>query len=277
MVVKIVTDSASDITQAEARQLGITVVPAYVNFGNETYRDGIDIDIDEFYRKLATSKIHPSTAGPSPGDFARVYQELARETDEIVSIHLSHKHSSIMESALLGKEAAQDTGCHIEVIDSRGVTMWQALVTIAAARAAGTGYGLQQVVERVHDAISRARGLGLLGTMRYAVKGGRLGNAISRVESLLDVKSLLTVHDGELRPAGLVRTWEKGVERLHEFIRAKPDIESVAIAHSALPNDARKLADYVTSLFPNLVPKIAQLGPILVTHTGPGTMMIATI
>jgi len=195
----------------------------------------------------------------------------------IPAIHLSHKHSSIMESALLGKEAAQDTGCHIEVIDSRGVTMWQALVTIAAARSAGTGYGLHQVVERVHDAISRARGLGLLGTMRYAVKGGRLGNAIFRVESLLDVKSLLTVHDGELRPAGLVRTWEKGVERLHEFIRAKPDIESVAIAHSALPNDARKLADYVTSLFPNLIPKIAQLGPILVTHTGPGTMMIATI
>lgn len=277
MTVKIITDSASDITQEEAQQLGITVVPTYVRFGNVTYRDGVDIDIDEFYRRLTTTKVHPTTAAPSPGDFIRAYQEAARDTDEIVSIHVTRKHSAVFDAALVGKEAVQKQGCRIEVIDSRGVTMWQALVTLAAARAAEAGYGLQQVVDRVHQAISRSRGLGLLDTLRYAVKGGRLSNTIFKVESLLSVKPLLTMRDGEIKPAGLVRNWEKGLERLQEFIRAKPDIESIAIAHSTMPEDAQKLANYVTSLFPNLAPKIARLGPTLGSHTGPGTVLVATI
>ncbi len=277
MTVKIITDSASDITQEEARKLGITVVPTYVRFGNVTYRDGVDIDIDEFYRRLANTRIHPTTSAPSPGDFVKAYQEAARDADEIISIHITRKHSAVFDAALVGKETVQKQGCRIEVIDSRGVTMWQALVTLAANTAAQAGCGMQQVVERVHQAISRSRGLGLLDTLRYAVKGGRLSNTIFKMESLLNVKPLLTLRDGELKPAGLVRTWEKGLERLREFIRAKPDIESMAIAHSTLPHEAQKLANYVSSLFPNLMPKIARLGPTLGSHTGPGTILIATI
>lgn len=277
MTVKIITDSASDITQEEARQLGITVVPTYVRFGNVTYRDGVDIDIDEFYRKLATTRVHPTTAAPSPGDFAKAYQEAARDSDEIVSIHVTHKHSAVFDAARVGRDTMQNKGCRIEVIDSRGITMWQALVTLAATTAAQAGCGLQQVVDRVQQAISRSRGLGLLDTLRYAVKGGRLSNTIFKVESLLNVKPLLTLRDGELKPAGLARTREKGMERLHEFIKAKPDIESLAIAHSTLPTEAQKLANYVTSLFPNLVPKIAHLGPTMGSHTGPGTILVATI
>ena len=93
MTVRVVTDSCSDIPREETKRLGITVVPAYLRFGNEVYRDGVDIDSDEFYRKLATSQVHPSTATPSPGDFAKVYEEVARETNEIVSIHVTKKHS----------------------------------------------------------------------------------------------------------------------------------------------------------------------------------------
>lgn len=277
MTVKIVTDSASDITQEEAKQLGIIVVPTYVRFGSQAYRDGIDIDIDEFYRKLTTSTVSPDTAAPSPGDFAKAYEDASRETDEIVSIHVSQKHSAVLDAALLGKEVAEKNGCRIEVIDSRGVTMWQALVAIAAAKAAEAGCELQQVVDKVHDTINRSRGLGLLDTLRYAVKGGRLSNSIFRVETILKVKTLVTLRDGEIKPAGLVRTWGKGMERLQEFIRSKPDIEDIAIAHSNLPNDAQKLADYVKSLFPNLAPHIARLGPTLGTHTGPNTILVATV
>ena len=131
MTVKIVTDSGSDIEQAEAKKLGITVVPVYVRFGDEIYRDGVDIDSPEFYRKLATSSIHPSTAAPSPGDFAKVYEEAAQETEEIVSIHITSKHSAVCNAALVAKDIAERKGCRIEVVDSKGVTMWQGLVVIA--------------------------------------------------------------------------------------------------------------------------------------------------
>jgi len=188
MTVGVVTDSCSDITQEEAKRLSITVVPAYLRFGNEVYRDGVDIDSDEFYRKLATSKVHPYTATPSPGDFAKVYEEAARETNEIVSVHVTKKHSAVYDAALLGKEIAEEKGCRIEVVDSRGVTMWQGLVAIAAAKAAEAGHSLHQVVNKAHETIRQLRALALLDTLKYAVKGGRLSNTIFAVESLLSVK-----------------------------------------------------------------------------------------
>jgi DegV family protein with EDD domain len=275
MTVKIVTDSGSDITQAEAKKLGITVVPVYLRFDNEVYRDGVDIDSDAFYHKLMTSQVHPSTAAPSPGDFAKVYEEMARETNEIASIHITSKHSAVYDAALLGKEIAEKKGCHVEVIDSKGVTMWQGLVAIAAAKAAEAGYTLRQVVNKVHETISQLRVLALLDTVMYAVKGGRLGKvapAVSAIESLLHVKLLLTLRDGEIRPAGLVRSRGKGIDRLREFIRSVSHIEDLAIVYSTTPDDAQTLADYVCSLFPNIVPRIVRLGAALGVHGGPGAL-----
>src|SRR4030043_2126974 len=179
MTIKVVTDSCSDITQEEAKKLGITVVPAYVHFGDEVYRDGVDIDSDQFYHKLVTNNIHPSTAAASPGDFAKAYEELAKETNEIVSIHVTSKHSAMYDSALVGREIHGKKGCQIEVIDSRGVTMGQGLVAIAAANAAKAGYNLKQVVNKSLETISQLRALALLDTLKYAVKG-EIGRASCR-------------------------------------------------------------------------------------------------
>jgi len=272
MTIKIVTDSCSDITQEEAKDLGITVVPAYVHFGDEVYRDGVDIDCDQFYNKLVTNHVHPSTAAASPGDFAKAYEETSKETSEIVSIHVTGKHSAMYNSALVGKEISKNKECHIEVIDSLGVTMWQGLVVIAAANAAKAGYNLKQVVNKALETISQLRGLALLDTLRYAVKGGRLGNTIFAIESLLNVKPLITLHGGEIRPVGLTRTRVKGIARLHDFITSPPHIEDLAIVYSSIPEDARALADYARSLFPNLTPRISRLGPTLGAHSGPGAL-----
>jgi DegV family protein with EDD domain len=276
MTVKIVTDSCADIPQEEAKQLGITVVPVYLRFGDEVYRDGVDIDSSQFYRKLVTSSVHPSTAAPSPGDFAKVYNEAAKETDEIVSIHVTSKHSAVYDAALLGKETVERKGCHVEVIDSRGVTMWQGLVAIVAAKAAAAGYSLNQVVDGVREAIKQMHALALLDTVTYIVKGGRLGkaiSAISAIESLLHVKLLLTLRDGELRPSGLARTRRKGTDRLLEFVRSASHIEDLAIVYSTTPNDAQTLADHISSLFLTTVPRIARLGPALGVHAGPGVLI----
>lgn len=272
MSIQVVTDSCSDITQEEAKKLGIIVVPAYVRFGNEVYRDGVDIDCDQFYHKMVTSSIHPSTAAPSPGDFAKVYEELAKETNEIVSIHVTSKHSAVFDAALVGKEIAEKKGAKIEVIDSHGVTMWQGLVAIVAAQAARAGASLQQVVDRAHETITQLRALALLDTLRYAVKGGRLGKTIFAIESKLNVKPLITLNNGEVRPAGITRTRDKGIEKLREFI-ASSDIDDLAIVHSTTDDDARTLGDYARSLFPNIAPRISRLGPAIGVHGGPGVLV----
>ena len=273
MTVKIVTDSCSDIPQEEAKQLGITVVPVYVRFGDEVYRDGVDMDSSEFYRKLLASSIHPSTAAPSPGDFAKVYEKVAEETDQIVSIHVTSKHSATYDAAIVGKEIAEKRGCRIEIIDSKGLTMWQGLVAIAAAKTAAAGYSLNQVVDRVREAIGQMRALALLDTVTYIVKGGRLGKAVSAIDSMLYVKLLLTLRDGKIHPTGLVRTRRRGIDRLLEFIRSAVHIEDLAIVHSTSSDDAQILVDRIYSLFPSIVPRIVRLGPALGVHTGPGALL----
>jgi len=275
MGVRVFTDSGSDITQEEAKNLGITVVPVYLRFGDEVYRDGVDINSDEFYRKLLTSPVHPFTAAPSPGDFAKAYEEAAQGTREIVSIHITSKHSAVYNAALVGKEVVEKKGCRIEVIDSKGVTMWQGFVAIAAAKAAAAGHSLQQVVDKAHETISQMRALALLDTVKYAVKGGRLGKALSAIGSKLPVKLLITLRDGEIRPAKLARTRSKGIDRLHEFISSASHIEDLAIVYSTTPDDAQTLAEYVGSLFPNVVPQIVRLGPALGVHAGPGALIVA--
>jgi len=273
MSVKIVTDSCSDITQDEAKKWGITVVPAYVHFGNQVYRDGVDIDSDQFYEKLASSTIHPSTAAPSPGDFAKVYEQIAKGKNEIVSIHVTRKHSAMYDAARVGKSIASEKGAKIEVIDSRGVTAWQGKVAMAAAQAARAGSSLRHVIDMANKTISRLHALALLDTLRYVVRGGRVGNTIFTIESKLNIKPLITLVNGEIRPAGIVRSRAGGIERLREFI-TKTAIADITIVHSLAAEDAQSLAEFTRSLFPDIKPRINRLGPVLGVHAGPGALAI---
>ncbi len=140
------------------------------------------------------------------------------------------------------------------------------------AKAAEDGRSLPQVVHEVQETIRQLRALALLDTLKYAVKGGRVSNAILAAESLLSVKAFLTLRDGELHPSGLARNRSKGLNRLREFIRAAMHIEDLAIAYSTTPDEAQTLVDYARSLFPDIVPRIARLGPVLGVHTGPGAL-----
>ena len=152
--------------------------------------------------------------------------------------------------------------------------MWQGLVAIAAAKAAEAGYTLQQVANKAHETIGQLRALALLDTLKYAVKGGRLSNTILAIESRISVKPLITLRDGEVRPAGLARTRSKGIDRLCGFIRSALHVEDLAIVYGTTPDDAQTLADYARSLFPNIVSRIARLGPALGVHAGPGALVV---
>ncbi len=276
MKVKVITDSCSDLTQEEGSKLGIVVVPAYVRFGNESFQDGIDLSPSEFYEKLSTSPLHPTTAAPSPGDFARIFDKVAEETDQILSIHITRKHSAMYESAILGREAVSNKKCRIEIMDSQGLTMWQALLAINCARTAEGGGSLEQVIQTAHHTIREVKALALLDTLKYIVKGGRLSNAIITAESMLNVKAYLTLRNGELHPAGLVRNRGKGIKKLLDFATSTGQLEELAIAHSTSDAEITSLVDRLKSALPGIKPRIAMMGPTLGVHTGPGTIAIVT-
>lgn len=274
MVVKIVTDSTADISPEIAGTLGITVVPVYLRFGDKVYRDGVDISSVEFYRKLVTSPVHPATSQPAPQDFAAVYSDCARETEGIISIHVSAKTSGTCNSARQGREMTQGK-CHIEIVDSGFTSVGLAFVVMAAARLAKAGGNLPRVLEETYRAISQVRMLGLFDTVKYLVQGGRVSKALGMVASVLQVKPLLTFKDGEVVRAGLVRTYSAGVDRLYEFVARTPAVQELAIAYSTIPELANQLRARLGAIFPEEKIYVTQLGAALGVHGGPGALALA--
>lgn len=273
MAVKVVTDSTSDLSPELAKELDITVVPVYLRFGKEVYRDGVDIQQDELYRRMMQEAIHPTTSQPTPNDFADVYRKLSRETNEIVSVHLSSKTSGTYNSALRGKEVA-GTKCHIEVLDSFSVSMGVGLIAMTAARLAAAGENLQRVAEEVRRVIPCIHTMGLLDTLKYVLQGGRLGKAKVLLGTLLNVKPLLTMRDGEIQPIGMARTRSKGVESLFNFMKSRYNVEEIAIVHSTFPAEANSLKERISFLAKERI-HLTKLGPALGVHAGPGTLLVA--
>lgn len=274
MAVKIVTDSSADLPAQLTQELGITVVPLYVRFGDEVYRERVDISEEEFYQRLLHDPIHPVTIQPNPQDFANVYQELSPAADGIVSIHISSKLSGTCNSALQGKEVIE-RGCPVEVVDSQIVTVGLGLICVAAAAVAKTGADLQRVVKEVKQTIPNVHLLGLLDTLKYLLLGGRIGKAKALVGSLLNVKPLITLEEGEVVPVGQARTRSKGIERLFNFVANATNIQDLVVAYSTTPDEAQTLAERIGSIFTKGPVKIARLGTTLGVHMGPGALAVA--
>ena len=274
MATKIVTDSSADLPEEVTKELGITVVPLYVRFGEEVYRDRVDISEDEFYQRLQHDPIHPSTIQPSPQDFANAYQKLAPEADGIVSIHISAKLSGTCNSALQGKETIAEK-CPIEVIDSQTLTMGLGLIVMAAARAAKAGGGMSAVVDEVKQMIPRIHLLFTLDTLKYLALGGRIGKAKALLGAVLNVKPILAIKEGEVVPAGQVRSRSKGIDRLFDFVQSASSIQDLAIIYNTTPDEAQTLAEHIAPLFAKEQIMIARLGPMLGVHAGPGALAIA--
>jgi DegV family protein with EDD domain len=274
MPVRIVTDSTADLPPDVVKDLGIAIVPVYVRFGQTSFRDGIDISREDFYERLVSSPVHPTTSQPTPADFAHVYRALSHESDRVVSIHVSGKLSGTHDSALRGKELA-NTKCDIHIIDSQSVTMGLGMITLAAARIAASGQNLHRVIETTKEAMGNTHLMGVFDTLKYLLLGGRIGKAKALMGSILNVKPVLTLRDGELHPAGNARTRAKGIERLVEFARNAVGVQEMAVIHSTTPDEARGLRDRLGSLVDASRLHIARLGPALGVHAGPGMLAVA--
>jgi len=273
MTVRIVTDSSCDLPTELVQELGITVVPLYVRFGEEVYREQVDISLDEFYKRLEQGPIHPVTIQPSPQDFVTAYRKVASEADGIVSIHISSKLSGTFNSALQGKKLLEKD-FPIEVVDSQIITVGLALICIAAAKMAKAGESLASVVEEVKQMLPNIRLLALLDTLKYLQKGGRIGKAKALLGSILNVKPMITLKEGEVVPAGQTRSRSKGIERLFSFVESVSNIEDLVIAYNTTPDEAQALAERLGSILTKEAVKVIRLGTTLGVHMGPGGLAI---
>jgi fatty acid kinase fatty acid binding subunit len=273
MTVKIVTDSTADIPESVTKELDITVIPQVLVFGTTTYRDDVDITIDEFYKKLLNEPIYPHTSQPTPQDFVGDFEKIcATKNDGILAIVLSSKLSGTYNSA--EQAAKKVTGCRIEVIDSQTVAMSLGVIVIAAARLAKAGKSLDEITAAARKMASNVKLFILFDTLEFLAKGGRIGKVKGLLGALLNVKPMVTIKDGELVPMGQVRSRSKGKEKLLEAIKGLKDIQDVAVLYSTTPDEAKELAGAIPG-FPKEKVYVTQVGPVLATHAGPGVLGIA--
>jgi len=276
MTVKIITDSTSDLPNEVAKELGITVVPLYVHFGTDAYRDGIDLTTGQFYKRLTSDKTHPTTSTPAPADFAEAYDRLAKETDEILVLTISRKLSATYDSA---KKALDErkSQCRIELVDSRLALMGLGLIAIAAAKAAKKGANLKEVVALTEKNIPRLDMRIAFDTLEYLRRGGRIGKAQAFFGSLLKVNPILTIKDGEVYPAARERSRAKAVDYLVGFADSYVNIEEMALEDATTPDEADSLAERLGTKFPRENICRSKVSPVIGAHVGPRGLSVIVL
>ncbi len=276
MAVKIVTDSLSDITSDIAEGLGITVVPLTVTFGRESFLDRITMTTDEFYYRLTHDANWPTTTQPPPSTFTDVYNKLVEETDEILVVTVSSKLSGTYESALNAKGLVKK-GCRIEVIDSQTVVMGLGLIVIAAAKAAQAGANLGELTDLVRKAMPRSHAVMSFDTLKYLAKGGRIGRAGGLLGSLLLVKPILTMKDGEVSPLTRVRSRKAGMDYLYNFVDGFPRIQELAVEHATTLDEADMLVERLSSVYPKERIYRSTVSPVVGTYAGPNVLSVSVL
>lgn len=274
-MVRIVTDSTADIPAEIATSLGITVVPSYVTFGTESYRDGVELTSQQFYEKLLATRDIPVTAAPPPAVYEQAYRRLLAEADEIVSIHLASNYSGLFNSAVIGAESISEA--HIAVIDSGQVTMGYGWMVVAAAEAAQSRQTMEQIVALVEGMKPRARVLALLDSLDFLYRGGRVDWMRAMIGTLLRIKPIIEIKMGQVTLLERARTLERSLGRLMVRVAELGPLERAIVLHANAPDLAQRVAEQLKSLIPQWEPLVGQAGVTVASHAGPGAVGIACI
>lgn len=269
--IAIVTDSTSDLTPELQEQHGITVVPLNVHFGQETYRDAVDLSATEFMDKLATTEQLPTTSQPAVGVFEEVFRSLAPTHDAIVCILISAKLSGTVQSATLAAEAVADT-IPVHIVDSNNAAFALGLQAIRAAALADAGRTVDDVVATLNIECSRYHTILFVETLEHLRRGGRIGKAAQMVGSILQLRPLLRVEEGQVVPFERTRTRSKAIDSLVRFTRDLAAIEEAAVMYNTTEEDAYRLATQIAEVAHKGTVPVIQLGPVISTHVGPGVL-----
>jgi DegV family protein with EDD domain len=275
-VIHLVTDSTSDISPSDAQALGVHVVPLIVRFGEEQFRDGIDIDPDQFYAKLQQFDVHPTTSQPSPDAFATLYKTLlANPDDQVVGLHISSKLSGTLQSATL---AAKDFDpARVHLVDTESVSGGLQLLVRASLDDIQAGNTAAAVAAKATRRRSKVTILVLLDTLTYLHRGGRIGRAQAFLGSLLNVKPLIAIRDGEVVPVARPRSWSKGVEMIVDGVRGCAPLRGLAEFHAATTESMVDLKTRLSSVVSDVSPILGRIGPVVGAYSGPGGLGVACL
>ena len=231
MEIKIVTDSTSDLDKDTAKNLSVEIVPLNVHFGDEVYKDGIEINSDDFFDKLINGTVFPKTSQPSVGEFIDVYEKLGNDGSDIISIHISDQLSGTINSA---RQAAKhlEGKIKVHIIDSKQISISLGLITISAATAVKEGKTLNEVLDLTESLIARSHVFTALDTLEYLEKGGRIGKAKSLVGKILNFKPIIGSADGIIDAFGRGRSNTACMIKLEELVKSTGEIESIGIVYS---------------------------------------------
>ncbi len=279
MSVAVVSDSTADIPSELAEEQGITIVPAFVRFGDEEFRDGVDIETEDFYARLARDKnVFPTTSQPSPGDFKTVYDELLAEHDEIISIQISSSLSGTYASAIAGAAQADPSGERIKNVDSRTASMGTGFIALTAKKIIDDGGSAADALAAANDMVSRVQFAGTPDTLEYLQRGGRLKGARALMANILHVRPVLAVVDGEVEVIARPRSHRKAMAKLIEVVvEDHAPLSNLAVMHtdSSSQGEAEEvLEDLKSTVQPGGMAITATLGPAIGAHLGTGTVAI---
>lgn len=273
--IAVVTDSTASMPTELIEKYDIHVIPALVVFGQRAYLDGVDITPGEFYRMLLEAETLPTTSVPSIGDFLRVYTKLSWEAEAIVAISIARELSAIFTTAQAAARLIDSVPVH--VIDSRTTLMSQGFIALEAARAASAGGNLEEVVGRAQEMIPKVDLMGVLDTLEYLHRGGRIGRVEALVGSVLQIKPILYLKDGVVDALEKPRTKAKAVRRMLEIMeeRVGSNPIHVAVLHGDALDEAEDLKEEIASRFNCRELHLAEVSPVIGVHTGPGLLALA--
>tara|TARA_B100000214_G_scaffold373548_1_gene354101 strand:- start:1996 stop:2832 length:837 start_codon:yes stop_codon:yes gene_type:complete len=272
--IALVTDSTCDLPESVVKKNKITVIPLNVHFGEETFLDGIDLKSDEFFEKLTTSEIHPQTSQPSVGRFVETYNDLLKKYDSILSIHISSKLSATYNSALQAQKEIDNE--KIKVIDSMNGTLGLGAIVHHIAELNQKGESLENLVKEAEKIIPKAIFMGLCATLEFLAKGGRIGKARAFMGSLLKIKPILSAVDGEVQSVGKARSLIKGMDFIVDEMK-NHKISKLFIVHANYEERANLLKEKAKELIDPKDIIIAEFGPVIGTHLGPGAFGVGFI
>lgn len=276
MTIKIVTDSTCDLPQTVADKHGITVIPLYINVGDQSYIDGVELTREEFYEKLPTYPMPPTTSVPGTEVFRNTYRKLIAEgADQILSVHITSSLSATADVARSAVEALTDVP--VTVFDAGQITLGTGLLAISAAKAAASGKTAEEIVSMLKEQTSRTHSFAALDTLEYLRRSGRASRFQSTVGALLSVKPLLSMHDGKMN-VEKVRTDNRAIEWLMDHLTDLHPFEEIALVHTHAPSKVEAFRQRASPFLPSdKEPIIAEVTPIIGTHVGPGAVGFSCI
>jgi DegV family protein with EDD domain len=274
--VRVVTDSACDLPDELLAELGIGLVSLRVRFGADEYIDRVELSTKDFWSRCSSFEGLPETSAPSPGQFQEAFQAMAAEgADEVVCVNLSSKMSATIESARQAARALEGQ-VRVSVIDSLSVSMGEGLIAIEAAQTANRGGTVAEVLDAAEAAVHKLRLYGVIDTLENLKKGGRIGGAQALVGSLLAIKPVVEVRDGEVQEESKQRTRGKAMRYLAEKIGDAGPIARLAL-FAADPSDLDEIMSLLDRSHSTENVLVGDLGPVIGTHAGPGSVGAAWI